>query len=81
MRVHKRYVDFCFQHRNESDFECFSNRSKTFVLHDSKLVDRRLDIFNFLENVSDDELVDDRRSNHRRVDLSDSDEDCVSCRD
>jgi hypothetical protein len=81
MRVHKRYVDFCFQHRNESDFECFNNRSKTFVLHDSKLVDRRLDIFDFLENVSDDELVNNRRSNHRRVDLSDSDEDCVSCRD
>jgi hypothetical protein len=81
MRVHKRYVDFSFQHRNESDSECFDNRSKTFVLHDSKLVDRRFDIFDFLENVLNDELVDDRRSNHRRVDLSDFSEDCVSCRD
>jgi hypothetical protein len=81
MRVHEKYVDFCFQHRNESDSEYFNNRSKTFILPDSKLVDQRLDVFDFLKSVSDDELVDNRRSNHRRVDLSDSDEDCVSCRD
>jgi hypothetical protein len=81
MRVHEKYVNFCFQHRNESDSECFSNYSKTFVLHDNKLVNRRLNVFNFLENVSDDEFVNDRRSNHRRVNLSNFDEDCVSCRD
>jgi hypothetical protein len=81
MRVHEKYVDFCFQHRNENDSECFRNRSKTFVLHDSKFVDRRLNIFDFLKNVLGDELVNDRRLNHRRVDLSDSDENCVSCRD
>jgi hypothetical protein len=81
MRVHKKYINFSFQHRNKSDFECFDNRSKTFVLHDNKLVDRRFNIFDFLENVSNDELVDDRRSNHCRVDLSDFSENCVSCRD
>jgi hypothetical protein len=81
MRVHEKYVDFSFQHRNENDSKCFDNRSKTFILHDSKLVDRRLDIFDFLESVSNDELVDDRRSNHYRVNLFDFSEDCVSCRD
>jgi hypothetical protein len=81
MRVHEKYEDFCFQHRDENDSKCFSNRSKTFFLHDNKLVDRRLNVFDFLKSVSGDELVDDRRSNHRRVDLSDFDEDCVSCRD
>jgi hypothetical protein len=81
MRVHEKYVDFYFQHRNKSDSECFSNRSKTFVLYDNKLVNRQLDIFNFLENVSDDEFVNDRRLNHRRVNLSDFNENCVSCRD
>jgi hypothetical protein len=81
MRVHERYVNFYFQQRNESDFECFSNRSKIFILHDSKLIDRRFNVFDFLESVSNNELVDNRRSNHRRVDLFNSDEDCVSCRD
>jgi hypothetical protein len=81
MRVHEKYVNFSFQHRNESDFECFDNRSKTFVLHDSKFINRRLDIFDFLESVLNDELVNDRRSNHRRVNLSDSSEDYVLCRD
>jgi hypothetical protein len=81
MRVHEKYVDFSFQHRNENDSEYFDNRSKTFVLHDSKLVDRRLNIFNFLKSVLNDELVNDCRSNHRRVNLFNSSENCVSCRD
>jgi hypothetical protein len=81
MSVNERDVDFCFEHRDESDFERFSNRAKTFVLHDSKLISRCLDVFDFLESVSDDELVDNRRSNHRRIDLSDSCEDCVSSQD
>jgi hypothetical protein len=81
MNVDERNVDFCFEHRNESDFERFSDRAKTFVLHDDKLISRRFDVFNFLESVSDNELVDNRRSNHRRIDLSDSCEDCVSSRD
>jgi hypothetical protein len=81
MRVHERYVDFYFQHRNESNSECFNNRSKTFILHDNKLVNQRFDVFDFLENVSDDELINNRRLNYRRVDLFDSDEDCVLCRD
>jgi hypothetical protein len=80
MRVYEKYIDFCFQHRNESDFECFNNRSKTFVLHDNKLVNRQFNVFDFFKNVSDDEYKNDRRLNHCRVDLSDSDEDCVSCR-
>jgi hypothetical protein len=81
MSVDEENVDFCFEHRNESDFERFSNRAKTFVLHDDKLINRRLDVFDFLKNVSDDELVDNRRSNHRRIDLSDSCENCVLSRD
>jgi hypothetical protein len=81
MRVYEKYVDFSFQHRNESDSECFDNRSKTFVLHDNKLVNRRLNIFDFLESVLNDELVNDCKSNHCRVDLFDFSEDCVLCRD
>jgi hypothetical protein len=81
MRVHERYIDFNFQHRNESNSECFDNRSKTFVLYNSKFVDQWLDILDFLENVSDDEFVDDRRSNHNYVDLFNFNEDYVLCRD
>jgi hypothetical protein len=81
MRIHEKYMNFYFQHRNESDSECFNNRSKTFVLHDSKLVNRRFNVFDFFESVLNDELVNNRRLNHCRVDLSDSDEDCVSYRD
>jgi hypothetical protein len=81
MRVHERYVNFNFQHRNESDSKCFNNRSKTFVLHDNKLINQRFDIFNVLENVLNDELVDNRRSNHCRANLSNFSEDCVLCRD
>jgi hypothetical protein len=81
MSVDERNVDFCFEHRNESDFERFNNRAKTFVLHDDKLINQRLNIFDFLESVLDDELVDNRRLNHRRINLSDFCEDCVSSRD
>jgi hypothetical protein len=81
MSVDKKNVDFCFEHRNESDFERFSNRAKIFVLHDDKLISRRLDVFDFLENVSNDELVNNRQSNHRRIDLFDSCEDCALSRD
>jgi hypothetical protein len=81
MSVDEKNVDFCFEHRNENDFERFNNRAKTFVLHDDKFINRRFDVFDFLENVSNDELVDNRRLNHRDIDLSDSCEDCVSSRD
>jgi hypothetical protein len=81
MSVDEKNVDFCFEHRNESDFERFNNRAKIFVLHDDKLINRRLDIFDFLENVSDDEHLHNRRSNHRRINLSDSCKDCVLIRD
>jgi hypothetical protein len=66
--VDKKNVDFCFEHENKSDFKRFNNRAKTFVLHDDKFINRRLDVFNFLESVLNDELVDNRRSNHRRID-------------
>jgi hypothetical protein len=77
MNVDERNVNFCFEHRNKSDFERFSNRAKTFILHDDKLINRRFNIFVFLKNMSNDELVDNRRSNHRRIDLFDFCEDCV----
>jgi hypothetical protein len=78
MRVYKRYIDFYFHHRNESNSECFDNRLKTFVLHDNKLVNQRLNVFNFLENVSNDEFVNNRRFNHHHINLSDFNKDCVS---
>jgi hypothetical protein len=81
MSVDEKNVDFYFKHRNESDFKRFNNRAKTIILHDDKLINRRLDVFNFLENVSDNELVDNRRSNHRCINLFDSCEDCVLSRD
>jgi hypothetical protein len=81
MSVDEKNVDFYFEHRNESDFERFNNRAKIFVLHDDKFISRRLNVFDFFKNVSNDELVDNRRSNHRRIDLSDSCEDYVSSRD
>jgi hypothetical protein len=46
--------------RNESDFERFSNRAKTFVLHDDKFINQRLNVFDFLKNVSNDEFVNNR---------------------
>jgi hypothetical protein len=81
MRVHEKYIDFNFQHRNKSNSKCFNNRSKIFILHDNKFVNQRFSIFNFLENVLNDELVNDRRSNHYCAYLSDFNENCVSCRD
>jgi hypothetical protein len=81
MNVDERNINFCFEHRNKSDFERFNNRAKTFVLHDDKLINRRFNIFNFLESVSDDEFINNRRLNHRRINLSDSCENCVLNRD
>jgi hypothetical protein len=81
MSVDKKDVDFYFEHQNKNNFKRFDNRAKTFVLHNDKLINRRLNVFNFFESVSDNELVNNRRLNYRRIDLSDSCEDCVSSRD
>jgi hypothetical protein len=81
MSVNKKNIDFCFEHRNESDFERFNNCAKTFVLHNDKFINRRLNDFKFLENVLNDELVNNRQSNHRRINLSDSCENCALSRD
>jgi hypothetical protein len=80
MSVDEEDLNFCFEHRNKSDFEYFSNRAKTFILHDDKFISQRLNVFNFLKNVSDDELVNNRRSNYRRINLSNFCENCVSSR-
>jgi hypothetical protein len=81
MNVNEKNVNFCFKHRNESDFEYFNNRAKTFILHDDKLISRRLNVFDFLESVSDNKFINNRRSNHSRINLSDFYENCVSSRD
>jgi hypothetical protein len=65
-------VNLYFKHRDECDFERFN---------DNKLINRYFNVFNFLENVLNDELVDNRESNHRRIDLSNFSEDYVLSRD
>jgi hypothetical protein len=78
MSVNEKNIDFCFEHRNEINFKRFNNRAKTFILHDDKLINRHLNVFNFFENMLNDELVNNRRSNHHRIDLFDSYENYVS---
>jgi hypothetical protein len=65
MQIDENDVRFSFQNRNRDDSKRFENSSQTAILYDCEFVDHSR--FFILEHVSNEDVVNENRTNNENV--------------